>query len=106
MRIPTRVFPPPRNAPPAQGLQCIFCESERFIVTPDFQGVARTNLRLHIGLDGLVEQAEVFQATNVAIGQRLATMARNWIFVPSLSEGAFHPVTVNVTLRAMAVKSQ
>jgi photosystem II stability/assembly factor-like uncharacterized protein len=104
--IPTRVFPPPLNAPPAQGLQCIFCESERFIVTPDFQGVATADLRLHIGLDGLVEQTEVLQATNAAVGERLAAMARNWIFVPFVSEGVVHPVTTNVTLRAMAVKSQ
>jgi photosystem II stability/assembly factor-like uncharacterized protein len=104
--IATRVFPPPLNAPSPQGLQCIFCESERFIVTPDFAGIATANLRLHIGQNGLVEEVEILSATNAAIGERLAAMARNWIFVPYFSDGVVHPVTTSVTLRATAVKSE
>jgi hypothetical protein len=104
--IHTRVFPPPLNAPVAQGLQCIFCESERFIVLPGMAGVVTGDLRLHIGANGLVEQVEVSHATNAAVGDRLAAMARDWIFVPYVVDGVTHPVNTNVTLRAIAVKNQ
>lgn len=63
-------------------------------------------MRLQIGLDGLVEEVEVLRATNPAIGERLGTEARNWIFVPYVSDRAVHPVTTTITIRAMAIKSQ
>jgi hypothetical protein len=47
---------PPLDAPPAQGLQCLYCDFERFMVTSDFQGPADVQLKLHIGLTGLVNK--------------------------------------------------
>lgn len=101
--IASPTFPPALNAPPTRGLQCVFCESERFIVVPGYLGVATADLRLNIDRDGLVEKVEVLNATNPLIGDRLAVMTRNWIFAPSVSDGVAQAVTTGVTLRAIAV---
>ncbi len=44
---------PPLDAAPSQGLQCLYCDYERIMVTSDFQGSADVQLKLHIGPNGL-----------------------------------------------------
>lgn len=100
------VSAPPLNAPTSKGLQCLFCEFERIVVTSDFQGVAEVQLNLRIGQNGLVERADVVHATNAGIGEKLATTARTWIFVPFIKDGAAHPVTTEVRLQVQAIRSK
>jgi len=76
------------------------------MVTPDYQGVAEVELKLHIGQNGLVEQAEIVRATNPGVGERLAISARNWIFLPFVKDGVVHPAITNVKLRVQAIKSK
>lgn len=76
------------------------------MVTPDYQGAVEVDLKLHVGQNGLVEQAEIVRATNQAVGQRLVTTARNWIFVPYVKDGAVHPAVTTVKLRVQAIKSR
>lgn len=97
---------PSIDAAPAQGLQCISCDFEKIMVTPDFQGVAEVRLKLHIGMNGLVEQAEIVHATNAGIGERIAASARNWIFIPFVKDGVVHPANTEVKLRVQAIKSK
>ena len=97
---------PPLDAPPAQGLQCLYCDFERIMVTSDFQGLAEVQLKLHIGQNGLVEQAEIVHATNSGIGERVAASARNWIFVPYVKDGVVHPANTELKLRVQAIKSK
>jgi len=104
--VPPPISAPPLDAPPAQGLQCLYCDFERIVVTPDFQGVAEVQLKLHIGENGLVEQADIVHATNSGIGERIASSARNWIFVPFVKDGVVHPANTDVKLRVQAIKSK
>jgi len=107
---PTPIRPlvsaPPLNALPSQGLQCLFCDFERIMVTPDFQGLAEVQLRLHIGQNGLVEQADVIHTTNAGIGEKLATTARTWIFLPFTKDGVVHPANTEIKLKVQAIKSK
>ncbi len=96
----------PLDAPPSQGLQCLYCDFERIMVTADFQGVAEIQLKLHIGQNGLVEQAEIMHATNSGIGERIVSSARNWIFVPFVKDGMVHPAITDIKLRVQAIKSK
>jgi hypothetical protein len=104
--IAVPVSPAPLNAPPAKGLECIFCDVERVIVTHDYQGVAEIELKLHIGQNGLVETVEVARATKPEIGERMAAAARNWIFVPYEKDGVSRPVNSSIKLRVQAIKSK
>jgi hypothetical protein len=104
--IASQLYPPPLDAPPAQGMQCVACDVERVIVTKDFQGVAEADLRLHVAQNGLVEQIEVLHATTAEIGERLAASARNWIFVPYEKDGSPRPTITNVKLHVQAIKSK
>jgi Photosynthesis system II assembly factor YCF48 len=105
--IATPIFPPALDAPPSQGPQCISCDVERVIVTHDYQGIAEARLEVHIAQNGLVEEAEVVSATNPEIGERLAAMVRNWIFLLPIGEdGIVHPVITHVNLRVQAIKSK
>ncbi len=97
---------PPLDASPPQGLQCLYCDFERIMVTSDFQGAADVQLKLHIGQNGLVEQAEIVHATNSGIGERIAASARNWIFLPFVKDGVVHPANTQVKLRVQAIKSK
>ena len=103
--IPTLLAPPPLDAPDTQGLQCIACDVERIIVTDDYQGIADVELKIHVGVNGLVDDVEVVHATKPQIGDRIASQVRNWIFVPYEKDGAVHPVVTDVKLRVQAVKS-
>ena len=76
------------------------------MVTRDFQGVADVQLKLHIGLNGLVEQAEIVHATNSEIGARIEASARNWIFLPFVKDGVAHPASTELKLRVQAIKSK
>jgi len=100
------VAAPPLDAPPSQGLQCLFCDFERIMVTPDYQGAAEVELKLHIGQNGLIEKAEIVHATNSGVGERIATSARNWIFVPFVKDGVVHPAVTTIKLRLQAIKSK
>jgi hypothetical protein len=104
--IPPPISAPPLDASPSQGLQCLYCDFERIIVTSDFQGAAEVQLKLHIGQNGLVEQAEIVHATNPGIGERVAASARNWIFLPFVQDGVVHPANTEVKLRVQAIKSK
>lgn len=104
--IPPPIAASPLDAPPSQGLQCLSCDFERIMVTPDYQGVAEVELRLHIGQNGLVEQADIVHATNSGVGERVAKAAKNWIFVPFVKDGVVHPAVTNVKLRVQAIKSK
>jgi len=104
--IPALLAPPPLDAPPAQGLQCISCDVERIIVTQDYQGVADVEVKIHIAQNGLVDSAEIVHATKPEIGDRIASQMRNWIFVPYEKDGAVHPVVTNFKLRVQAIKSK
>jgi hypothetical protein len=97
---------PPLDAPPAQGLQCLYCDFERLMVTFDFQGTADVQMKLHIGQNGLVEQAEIVHTTNSGIGERVAASARNWIFLPYVKDGVAHPANTEIKLRVQAIKSK
>lgn len=97
---------PPLDAPPTQGLQCLYCDYERIIVTPDYQGIAEVELKLRIGQNGLVEQAEIVHATKPSVGERVATSARSWLFVPFVKDGAVHPATTSVKLSVQAIRSK
>jgi hypothetical protein len=48
----------------------------------------------------LVEQADIVHATNSGIGERIASSARNWIFVPFVKDGVVHSANTDVKLRA------
>lgn len=100
------IFAPPLDASPSQGLQCLYCDFERIMVTSDFQGAADVQLKLHIGLNGLVAQAEVVHASNAGIGERIAASARNWIFLPYVKDGVAHPANTEVKLRVQAIKTK
>ena len=76
------------------------------MVTPDFQGVAEVQVKLHIGANGLVEQAEIAHATNAGVGERIAASAQNWIFVPFVKDGVVHAAITEVKLRVQAIKSK
>jgi hypothetical protein len=76
------------------------------MVTRDYQGSAEVQLKIHIGQNGLVEQAEIVRATNSGIGERIAASARNWIFIPFTKDGVVHPANTNVKLRVQAIKSK
>ena len=104
--IPPPIAAPPLDAPAAQGLQCLSCDFERIMVTPDYQGAAEVELKLHVGQNGLVDQAKIVHATNQGVGERLATTVRNWIFLPYIKEGAVHPAVTTVKLRVQAIKSR
>lgn len=97
---------PPLDSPPSQGLQCIYCDFERIMVTKDFQGPAEVQLKLQIGLTGLVDDVEVIQTSNSGIGDRVASSARSWIFVPLMKDGVPHPVVTQVKLRVQALKNK
>lgn len=97
---------PPLDAPASQGLQCLYCDFERIMVTSDFQGVAEVQLKLHIGQNGLIEQAEVVHSTNPGIGGRIAASARDWIFIPFVKDGVVHPADTEVKLRVQAIKGK
>jgi photosystem II stability/assembly factor-like uncharacterized protein len=100
------VSAPPLNAPVSQGVQCLFCDFERIMVTHDYQGVAEVRLNLQIGQNGLVEHADVLHATNAGIGEKVAATARTWIFLPFLKDGAVHPVNTEINLKVQAIKSK
>lgn len=104
--IPTLLFPPPLDAPPTQGLQCIACDIEKIIVTQGYQGVAEVQLKIKINQNGLVDDVQVVHATKPEIGDRIASQVRNWIFVPYEKAGVVHPVVTNVKLRVQAIKSK
>jgi hypothetical protein len=76
------------------------------MVTSDFQGPADVQLKLQIGQNGLVEQAEIVHATNSGIGERVAASARSWIFVPYVKDGVAHPANTELKLRVQAIKSK
>jgi len=96
---------PPLDAPISEGLQCLFCDVERVMVTTDYQGVAEVQLKLHIGQNGLVEHVEVIRTANRGIGERLAAIARSWIFFPIIEDGIAHPANTEVKVRVQAIKS-
>ncbi len=73
---------PALDAVPSQGLQCLYCDFEKIMVTSDFQGVADVQLKLHIGTNGLVQQAEIVKATNSGIGERVAIAVSQLDFYP------------------------
>jgi len=102
--IPPPISAPPLDAAASQGLQCLYCEFERFMVTPDFQGAADVQIKLHIGQNGLVEQAEIVHATNPGVGERIAASARSWIFLPFVKDGVVLPANTEVKLRVQAIK--
>ncbi|MFZ0520406.1 MAG: YCF48-related protein [Candidatus Acidiferrales bacterium] len=104
--IPTLLSPPPLDAPSTQAVQCIACDVEKVIVTEDYQGIAEVELRIKIALNGLVDEVEVTHATKPAIGDRIASQVRNWIFVPYEKDGVVHPAVTNVKLRVQAIKSK
>ena len=104
--IASRIFAPPLNTPVAGGLQCISCDTERIVVTQDYQGFAEVDLKLLIGTNGLVQKVEITKATNAGIGDRVAASARNWIFVPYEQDGVLHPASMNVRLQIQAIKSK
>lgn len=104
--IASRIFAPPLNSPVTSGIQCISCDTERIIVTQDYQGLAEVDLKLLIGTNGLVQKVEITKATNVGIGDRVAASARNWIFVPYEQDGVLHPASMNVKLQIQAIKSK
>ena len=104
--IPPPIATPPVDAPPAQGLQCLTCDFERIMVTPDYQGAVEVELKLHVGQNGLVNQAEIVRATNQGVGDRLVMTARNWIFVPYVKDGVVHPAVTTIKLRVQAIKSR
>lgn len=104
--IPPPIAAPPLDAPPAQGLQCLTCDFERIMVTPDYQGAVEVEIKLHVGQNGLVDQAEIVRATNQGVGERLVTTARNWIFVPYVKDGVVHPAVTTVKLRVQAIKNR
>jgi hypothetical protein len=97
---------PPLDARESQGLQCLYCDFERIMVTSDFQGAAEVQLKISIGQNGLVEQAQIVHATNSGIAERIAASARNWIFVPFMQGGVVHPANTTVKLRVQAIKSK
>lgn len=105
-RIAPPLSAPALDSPPAQGLQCLYCDFEKIMVTSDFQGPAEVQLKLHIGQNGLVEQAEIVHATNSGIGERVAAFARDWIFLPYVRGGIVHPANTEVKLRVQAIKSK
>ncbi len=76
------------------------------MVTSDFQGVAEVQIKLHIGLNGLVEQVEIVHATNAGIAQRLAASIRSWIFLSFVKDGVAHPASTDLKLRVQAIKSK
>jgi hypothetical protein len=96
---------PPLNASPSQGIQCLYCDFERIMVTPDFQGSVDVQLKLHIGQNGLVERAEIVRATNSGVGERIAASARSWIFLPFEKDGVVRPADTEVKLRVQAINS-
>jgi hypothetical protein len=104
--IPPPIASPSLDASPSQGLQCLYCDFEKIMVTSDFQGAADVQIKLHIGQNGLVEKAEVVQATDYGIGERIAASARNWIFLPFVKDGVVHPANTEVKLRVQAIKSR
>lgn len=104
--IPPLLTPPPLNARATNGLQCIECGFEQIMVTQDYRGAAEVELRLFIGQNGLVSNAEVLHATKPEIGDRLSSEARNWIFVPYEQAGMLSPVVTNVKLRVQVVRSK
>ena len=75
------------------------------MVTHDYQVAVEVELKLRVGQNGLVEQAEIIRATNQGVGERLAITARNWIFVPHVKDGVVHPAVTTVKLRVQAIKS-
>ena len=97
---------PALDAKTSSGLQCIYCDFERIMVTQDFHGPAEVQLKLHIGPNGLVDQVEILHATNSGIGTRVASSARNWIFVPYMKDGTVHPAITEVKLNVQAIKSK
>lgn len=103
---PTPLAPPPLDAPPAQGLECISCDIERIIVTDDYQGVADVELKIRVGVNGLVDDVQIVRATKPEIGDRIASQVRNWIFVPYEEGGAVHPALMSVKLSVQAIKSK
>jgi Photosynthesis system II assembly factor YCF48 len=105
--IASPIFPPALDAPPNKGPQCIFCDVERVIVTPDYEGIAEASLKIHVAPNGLVEDVEVVNATNPEIGERLAAMARTWIFLLPAAEDNAAPSTITyVRVRVQAIKSE
>jgi Photosynthesis system II assembly factor YCF48 len=104
--IPVLLAPPALNAPAVQGLQCIFCDFERIMVTREYHGIAQVELKLHIGPNGLVDDVEVTRATKPQIGRQLASEARDWIFVPYEQDGVAHPVVTTFKLKVQVIKSK
>jgi len=76
------------------------------MVTRDYEGVAEVQLKIYIGQNGLVEQAEIVHATNSGIAERVAASARTWIFIPFVKDGAVHPANTTVKLRVQGIKSK
>jgi Photosynthesis system II assembly factor YCF48 len=104
--IPVLLTPPPLDAPAVHGLQCVACDFERIIVTQDYRGLAEVDLQVHVGQNGLVDEVEVVHATKPEIGDRIASEARNWIFIPYEQDGVVHPVVTTFKLRVQVIKSK
>lgn len=76
------------------------------LVTQDYTGRVQVELKLHVAQNGLTEEVEVLHATNREVGDRIAAMARNWIFIPYEKDGVMRPTVTNVKLQVQAIKSQ
>lgn len=104
--IPVLLAPPSLDAPDTKELQCIACDFERVMVAQNYRGAAEVDLKLQIGTNGLVDDAEVVRATKPEIGERVAAEARTWIFAPYEENGTVHSVVTTVKLHVQVVKSK
>jgi len=104
--IPEGLAPPPLDAPEQQGPRCIICGFEHVVVTNDYAGKVEVALTLHLAMNGTVTDVDVDSATRPEIGQKLATEARNWVFVPFEQDGTVHPVLAHVRVQVQAIRSR
>jgi len=104
--VPPPVAPPPLNAPAKEGLQCLFCDYDHFLVTRNYQGLAELELKFHIGANGLVQNVEVLKTPSAEVTDKILPAMNSWIFMPYLKDGVAIPVVSSIKLRVQVIRSR
>jgi len=104
--VPGPIAPPPLNAPIKEGLQCLFCDYEHFLVAQNYQGLAELDLKFHIGANGLVQNVEVLKSPSGEVTDKILPALKSWIFMPYVKGGVARPVVTNIKLRVQVIRQR
>jgi photosystem II stability/assembly factor-like uncharacterized protein len=83
---------------------CLRCAYEHVLVDAGFQGPGEVDLDITVAVDGSVREVKILHAPTPSIGERMQRAAQQWLFLPSLKDGAPVEVRQNVKLRFAGVR--